>query len=266
VGKTSHMGIATGIPVSISSISIQTVVSIGISIGISISISRPFAIMETWITKDSATNIAGSRSRVPGNTDWVVQRSNDTMGLRLSRPLAEVSKGMSVISISIAWISINSWAYITAGKTVWVVGNPKTISIITIVSISISIGISIRSSISISIGIPLAKVVWEALDASMAEAKTSAVMGNTGSIAISTSIRKTIKTTIASINTIKSIRISICIPLSQIMTIWPAAIASRGEPMSIRSYSISPRPLVLSVESISIGLSIRSPQGSGNNT
>jgi len=266
VGKTSHMGIATWIPVSIPSISIQTIVSIGIgiSIGISISISRPFAIMETWITKDSATNIAGSRSRVPGNTDWVVQRSNNTMGLRLSRPLAEVSKGMSVISISIAWVSINSWAYITAGKTVWVVGNPKTISIITIVSISI--GISIRSSISISIGIPLAKVVGQALDASMAEAKTSAVMGNTRSIAISTSIRKTIKTTIASINTIKSIRISICIPLSQIMTIWPAAIASRGEPVSIRSYSISPRPLVLSVESISIGLSIGSPQGSGNNT
>jgi len=262
VGKTSHMGIATWIPVSIPSISIQTIVSISIGIGISIGISRPFAIMETWITKDSATNIAGSRSRVPGNTDWVVQRSNDTMGFRLSRPLAEVSKGMSVISISIAWISINSWAYITAGKTVWVVGNPKTISIITIVSISIGSGISIRRSI----GIPLAKVVWEALDTSMAEAKTSAVMGNTGSIAISTSIRKTIKTTIASINTIKSIRISICIPLSQIMTIWPAAIASRGEPMSIRSYSISPRPLVLSVESISIGLSIWSPQGSGNNT
>ena len=258
------MGIATWIPVSIPSISIQTIVSISIGIGISIGISRPFAIMETWITKDSATNIAGSVSRVPGNTDWVVQRSNNTMGLRLSRPLAEVSKGVSVISISIAWISINSWAYITAGKTVWVVGNPKTISIITIVSISI--GISIRSSISISIGIPFAKVVWEALDASVAEAKTSAVMGNTRSIAISTSIRKTIKTTIASINTIKSIRISICIPLSQIMTIWPAAIASRGEPMSIRSYSISPRPLVLSVESISIGLSIWSPQGSGNNT
>jgi len=264
VGKTSHMGIATWIPVSIPSISIQTIVSISIGIGISIGISRPFAIMETWITKDSATNIAGSRSRVPGNTDWVVQRSNDTMGFRLSRPLAEVSKGMSVISISIAWISINSWAYITAGKTVWVVGNPKTISIITIVSISIGSGISIRRSISI--GIPLAKVVWETLDTSMAEAKTSAMMGNTGSIAISTSIRQTIKTTIASINTIKSIRISICIPLSQIMTIWPAAIASRGEPMSIRSYSISPRPLVLSVESISIGLSIWSPQGSGNNT
>ena len=258
------MGIATWIPVSIPSISIQTIVSISIGISVGISISRPLAIMETRITKDSATNIAGSVSRVPGNTDWVVQRSNNTMGLRLSRPLAEVSKGVSVISISIAWISINSWAYITAGKTVWVVGNPKTISIITIVSISI--GISIRSSISISIGIPLAKVVWEALDASMAEAKTSAVMGNTRSIAISTSIRKTIKTTIASINTIKSIRISICIPLSQIMTIWPAAIASRGEPMSIRSYSISPRPLVLSVESISIGLSIWSPQGSGNNT
>ena len=258
------MGIATWIPVSIPSISIQTIVSISIGIGISIGISRPFAIMETWITKDSATNIAGSRSRVPGNTDWVVQRSNNTMGLRLSRPLAEVSKGMSVISISIAWISINSWAYITAGKTVWVVGNPKTISIITIVSISIGSGISIRRSIGI--GIPLAKVVGQALDASMAEAKTSAVMGNAGSIAISTSIRKTIKTTIASINTIKSIRTSICVPLSQIMTIWPAAIASRGEPMSIRSYSISPRPLVLSVESISIGLSIWSPQGSGNNT
>jgi len=266
VGKTSHMGIATWKPVSIASISIQTIVSISISIGvgIGISISRPFAIMETRITKDSATNIAGSRSRVSGNTDWVVQRSNDTMGFRLSRPLAEVSKGVSVISISIAWVSINSWAYITAGKTVWVVGNPKTISIITIVSISIGSGISIRRSISI--GIPLAKVVWQTLDASVAEAKTSAMMGNTRPIAISTSIRKTIKTTISSINPIKSIRISICIPLSQIMTIWPAAIASRGEPMSIRSYSISPRPLVLSVESISIGLSIWSPQGSGNNT
>merc|ERR1719422_1761082 len=143
------MGIATWKPVSIPSIAIQTIVSISIGIGISIGISRPFAIMETWITKDSATNIAGSRSRVPGNTDWVVQRSNDTMGLRLSRPLAKVSKGVSVISISIARISINSWAYITAGKTVWVVGNTKTISIITIVSICIGSGISIRSSISI---------------------------------------------------------------------------------------------------------------------
>merc|ERR1712012_1477698 len=140
------MGIATWKPISIASIAIQTIVSIGISVSISISISRPLAIMETRITKDSATNIAGSRSRVPGNTDWV-QRSNDTMGLRLSRPLAEMSKGMSVISVSIAWISINSWAYITAGKTVWVVGNPKTISIITIVSISIGSSISIRSSI-----------------------------------------------------------------------------------------------------------------------
>merc|ERR1711937_448393 len=88
------------------------------------------------------------------------------IGISISRPLAKVSKGMSVISVSIARISINSWAYITAGKTVWVVGNPKTISIITIVSISI------RSGISIGIGIPLAKVVWEALDASVAEAKT----------------------------------------------------------------------------------------------
>merc|ERR1711970_1551620 len=100
---------------------------------------------------------------VSSNTDWV-KRSNDTMGLRLSRPLAEMSKGVSIKSISIARISINSWAYITAGKTVWVMGNPKTISIITIMSISVGISIA------------LAKVVWQALDTSVAEAKSSAVM------------------------------------------------------------------------------------------
>merc|ERR1719430_224926 len=153
---------------------------LGISIGISISISisRPLAIMKTRIAKDCATNIAGGSSRVSGNTYWV-KGSNDTMGLRLSRPLAEMSKGVSIKSISIARISINSWAYITAGKTIWVVCNPETISIITIVSIcvSISIGISIRCSISIRIS--LAKVVWQALDTSVAEAKSSAVMCDT---------------------------------------------------------------------------------------
>jgi hypothetical protein len=213
MGKATHVGITTWEPVSISSITIKTVM--GISISFSIGISGPLAIMKTRIPKGSGPNIAGSMSWVPSNSKRMC-KSNNTM--RLSRPLAEVSM-VSIKSITISWIAESWIANIRAGKGIWMVSNPKTISaisIVTIVSISISLGISIRCGFSFSIGISvsLAKMVRKTLDTLVDIAMSCAMVSNSWSISISTGIAKTIQTTVTSIHTIESISISICRPLA----------------------------------------------------
>jgi hypothetical protein len=215
MGKATHMGITTWEPVSISSITIKTVM--GISISFSISISRPLAIMKTRITKGSGPNIAGSMSWVPSNSKRM-PKSNNTM--RLSRPLAEVSM-VSIKSIAVSWIAESWIANIRAGKGIWMVSNPKTISaisIVTIVGISISLGISLGISLrygfsfSIGVSVSLAKMVRKTLDSLVDIAVSCAMVSNSWSIAISTGITITmaIQTTVTSIQTIESVSISIC--------------------------------------------------------